>query len=341
MNNRRLLELDSLRGIAAISVLLFHFTMGKPWAAYGFKFGVTGVELFFIISGFVIFLTLSKTDKWHQFLVSRFSRLFPTYWTCVTFTFLLKVVHYKYNIWANLPNYLANLTMFQNYLGFADIDGPYWTMLIEMQFYLIMFLLFIFKWLRKIEFIGLVLVLFILFKNVYIFVHYNTLSVFLDKWFSLFNHFPLFFSGIIFYKIKVAGSNKLQYVLLALCFLVQLNLFTNTSRSAGFINFTEYSIALSIYFIIFLIYINFGINLICNKVCIFLGFISYCLYLIHQYISIEVVIPVSIKYLHLNLFSACLVSLAIVLSLAYLITKFIERPAMLYLRSIFLVRYKK
>ena len=89
----RLLELDALRGIAALMVVLFHFTMDRPEMYYGFKYGVTGVDFFFIISGFVIFLTLSSTKNWKDFVVSRFSRLYPTYWTVVTFTALMTVVY--------------------------------------------------------------------------------------------------------------------------------------------------------------------------------------------------------------------------------------------------------
>lgn len=61
MNNtiqsNRYTELDALRGIAALMVVFFHFTMDRPQGQMGFKLGVTGVDLFFIISGFVIFMS--------------------------------------------------------------------------------------------------------------------------------------------------------------------------------------------------------------------------------------------------------------------------------------------
>ena len=78
----RINELDALRGIAAFMVLLFHYTsrygslysqeqlFSVPWGQYG-------VQLFFITSGFVIYLTLEKTRKPMDFIVSRFSRLYP------------------------------------------------------------------------------------------------------------------------------------------------------------------------------------------------------------------------------------------------------------------------
>lgn len=120
----RYLELDALRGIAALAVVLFHFTMYRPEAGYGFVLGVTGVDLFFIISGFVILLSLEKTRDWKEFLLDRFSRLYPAYWACVTLAALTALI--SQGPARDLAGrYLANLTMFQLYFGAADLDGSY------------------------------------------------------------------------------------------------------------------------------------------------------------------------------------------------------------------------
>lgn len=71
----RILELDALRGIAVVIVLIFHLTLYRKETEYGFKLGVTGVDLFFLISGFVIFLTLQQSNNWKNFIFNRFSRL--------------------------------------------------------------------------------------------------------------------------------------------------------------------------------------------------------------------------------------------------------------------------
>ena len=83
----RMVELDALRGIAAVAVLGYHFTTryqeqighvgGMPVDLLAGKYGV---YLFFLISGFVIFMTLERTRTAADFVVSRFSRLFPAYW---------------------------------------------------------------------------------------------------------------------------------------------------------------------------------------------------------------------------------------------------------------------
>ncbi len=64
----RNLELDALRGIAALMVMFFHFSMNRPECQMGLKFGVAGVNLFFMISGFVIFKSIENLNKSSDFL---------------------------------------------------------------------------------------------------------------------------------------------------------------------------------------------------------------------------------------------------------------------------------
>src|ERR1700743_3793687 len=142
MTANRYRELDALRGIAALMVVLFHITIGRPET----KFGVTGVDLFFMISGFVIYMSLTKVKNSLEFVINRVSRLYPTYWTCVTFTYILICIYqHDGSPPTKFINYLGNMTMFQYYLGIKDLDGPYWTMIIEMIFYIGMLFLFHFR----------------------------------------------------------------------------------------------------------------------------------------------------------------------------------------------------
>ena len=144
-NSNRFQELDALRGIAALIVVLFHFTMDREAANLGFKIGITGVDLFFIISGFVIYMSLTKVKTSKDFIINRVSRLYPTYWVCVTIATLvaLPLVNtvYQYDK-IPLSQYVANMTMFQHYFKIRNIDGPYWTMIVEMVFYIGILLLF-------------------------------------------------------------------------------------------------------------------------------------------------------------------------------------------------------
>src|SRR5476651_2004832 len=153
----RLLELDCLRGIAVILVITFHFTLGEPDLKPYFRFGCTGVDLFFMISGFVIFLTIEKTKHYKDFLISRFSRLYPAYWTGVTVTTLF-ILGWSFAIkshhsFPGLKDYAVNLTMFPSYFNVRYIDGVYWTLLVELLFYLLILCVFLAKKLHRIEFI--------------------------------------------------------------------------------------------------------------------------------------------------------------------------------------------
>lgn len=94
----RLHEIDALRGVAAMAVALFHYTTrltelygARSGADVSFGHGHYGVNLFFVISGFVIFTTLEKMSRPMDFVVSRFSRLFPVYWAAIFLT--LSITH--------------------------------------------------------------------------------------------------------------------------------------------------------------------------------------------------------------------------------------------------------
>jgi peptidoglycan/LPS O-acetylase OafA/YrhL len=95
---KRVNEIDFLRFFAALMVVFFHYsfrgyaadgmsTMPYPLLAPVAKYGYLGVELFFLISGFVILMTAS-TGSLKKFIVSRFARLYPAFWACCTVTFL-------------------------------------------------------------------------------------------------------------------------------------------------------------------------------------------------------------------------------------------------------------
>lgn len=138
----RLAQLDALRGIAALAVVLFHYTtrydrlFGHTHPpALALPGGYLGVPLFFVISGFVIYMTLERTERPMDFVVSRFSRLYPAYWGALLLTFSL--VHAiglpgKTVGWEVL---LVNVTMLQGFLGVTSVDGVYWTLEVELLFY--------------------------------------------------------------------------------------------------------------------------------------------------------------------------------------------------------------
>jgi peptidoglycan/LPS O-acetylase OafA/YrhL len=326
----RIQELDALRGIAALVVLIFHFSLLSPDLLKFTKFGVTGVDLFFIISGFVITMSLDRIQFGYQFVINRFSRLYPTYWTAVIFTFGIICLN-KYCFGANpqtpLPthDFLYNLTMFQYYFGIADLDGPYWTMIIEMLFYLVMLYLFLTKSLKSAAaiFIPLVLLGTILTE----FHWFQPFSMAYFKNFPLAQSLPLFVSGILFYRIFTKQENKVLNMLLIIgCYLLQVLLFTKTGRANYYISQGEYKAVLAVYYALFFLFVFGKMRFIVTKGTLFLGKVSFALYLIHQYFSIYFLIPNLMKWGVNYYVAAFLIALPVCVLIAAGITYWIEKP---------------
>lgn len=151
--------LDHLRGFAALSVCLHHFTGGvvdflpreDPIKFIG-SFGRLGVEMFFVISGFVIpyalFLRGYRVRDCVSFFIRRLKRLEPPYLACI---FLVIILHQLSSMapgfrggtlnltWARL---LAHLGYLNAILDYGWLSPVFWTLAIEFQYYLFIALVF-------------------------------------------------------------------------------------------------------------------------------------------------------------------------------------------------------
>jgi len=216
----RLLELDCLRGIAALSVVLFHFTFGYDYgnhlmdpSNFYFTYGRMGVQLFFIISGYVIIMTLSKTRNILSFIISRFSRLYPSYWVCILLTLsITTLISPPLHIYS-LKQIVFNFTMFQYAFKIKDIDGAYWTLFVELSFYIIMGTIFKLNQLKNIFAILLGWLCLSLLFFFFVIPFGNYIKVLL-----MLRHAPLFISGIGYYYCM--KSNKIKYHFLIISGLI-------------------------------------------------------------------------------------------------------------------------
>ncbi|MFP8967023.1 acyltransferase family protein [Pokkaliibacter sp. CJK22405] len=276
----RLSELDALRGIAALSFVFFHyfyhyhFTYNSGPEISIAKYGHYGVQLFFFISGFVIYLSVNAADSTSSFLKSRFIRLYPTYWVALLISFAV-VTTFGLEGREVTPNTaLINLTMFGGYFGTKYVDGVYWTLSIELAFYLIIALAFTFRCLRYSDSIITLLTLFYIFLNKSI--HYEFLP-FERVW--LFSYSPYFVIGIFFYKQKYQrdlnlGSYASIFLTIALLIyqgsaedIVALILLIAIFYAALFTSFTKSIL----------------------RHFVFFGKISYALYLAHQNLGFVII----------------------------------------------------
>ena len=259
--NKRLNELDALRGIAALLVVFFHFTMKKNNFDHFFKLGTTGVDLFFMISGFVIFMSLERISKGIDFAINRLSRLYPTYWFSVTFTFtvfsLVTICKEEFSA-IYILKYLGNMTMFQFYLMIPNLDGPYWTLIIEMNFYIILLILFQLKLIKSINIISVITCSITIVATIF-FGDFNFVKQIIF-WAPILQFFPLFFAGMVFYKIYNREGKLLQnYLLIVFCLFCQMLLFQYAGSSNKYINQSQYNLMLTIYFLIFTFFRSNGL----------------------------------------------------------------------------------
>jgi peptidoglycan/LPS O-acetylase OafA/YrhL len=153
----RIAVLDAFRAIAIFLVIGFHYL--SRWTPprsevnlypYGgwlsdfplFRFGGMGVQLFFIVSGFVISMTLLSCRDWREFAWKRFARLFPAMLLCSAITFFVIHALPAAPFTANPRDFLPGLTftdpeLWQRAFGvrFGDVDGVYWSLQVEVKFY--------------------------------------------------------------------------------------------------------------------------------------------------------------------------------------------------------------
>ena len=149
----RLAAIDGLRLVAALAVAAYHLTVSwrvdgvhppawfLPTASRYTVYGFLGVELFFLISGFVICMSAWERPLGAYF-ASRVSRLYPAYWAGVVVTTLVVLAlpitgGVPVTGLPDLPGLATNLTMLQQPLGVPPVDTVYWTLFVELRFYLL------------------------------------------------------------------------------------------------------------------------------------------------------------------------------------------------------------
>lgn len=144
----RFKELDGLRGIAALFVVFSHFTGGydsKYVASEPFRFdmywGAYGVQLFFLISGFVILMSGCTSRRPSDFVISRAARLYPAYWLALCESIVLSVAFAVPHTDIGWVNRILNFAMVQRLFLVPNVDEVYWTLAIEMQFYILVFVI--------------------------------------------------------------------------------------------------------------------------------------------------------------------------------------------------------
>ncbi len=280
--SKRLDYIDLLRGVAIIFVVIYHYTShynpeyllrNDNWSLEIGKYGWSGVDIFFVVSGYCIGMTIRKITNFFEFIVRRFARLYPGYLVAG----ILTLIFYSF---FELPGRevdwftgFMNL-IFANFipgLNYQYIDGIYWALIVEIKFYLFFgALYFILQDLKKSIIFWFI---FCLIGNFVLAIDEKS-YIFIT---SIFPHANLFLLGLtIYYFDKMSFINKFLILLFSI-----LSLFVN-DRYEQF----EYYFAILLLIVSLVLYkkINFGF-----KILPYIGLISYTWYLIHNAIGIIII----------------------------------------------------
>ena len=292
MHSKRINEIDLLRFIAAVAVVLFHYafrgyysdnmtSMHYPAIEGAAKYGYLGVELFFMISGFVILMSVSG-ESVREFFVSRVTRLYPAFWVCCTLTFLATLLIGGERYEATLPQYLKNMTMLGGFVGVSPIDGSYWSLFVEIRFYAIIAALLLIRQMRRVE---MFLALWILAT-----VAIEIANIKILKQLLITGYSGYFIAGAFFFKVWESGLSAKRLTAIAACFFITTYQSILTAETMSEALNTDFSLAVvcivnaSIYALIYLISVG-KTGPIKHMTWKTIGALTYPLYLIHQFLG--------------------------------------------------------
>ena len=309
-------SLNFLRGVAALSVALYHFSLGNPVFLQDGNvlkkignYGYLGVEVFFVISGFIIPFAMYqagyKLKDFKCFLFKRFLRIEPPYLVSILIILLLKYLSTISPLYEGPPFqvsfvglilHLGYLNAFFNYEWIAAI---YWTLAIEFQFYLVISIIFPLIKKSKIDasFLACLLVL-----------NFLKLIVPFEK--TFFDYSLLFTTGILAFKIYTNSSYQ-YYLLLLINFIIIYFVFPLPIFLA------------TLFPIPFILKINIE-----SKIFLFLGNISYSFYLLHSAFGSRI-LNLSMRFIEDDLHRSFLVILTILIciGISYIYYLLIEKPS--------------
>jgi peptidoglycan/LPS O-acetylase OafA/YrhL len=339
----RIPELDALRGLAAVYVVLHHYLEIYPrkirdTGCLSFDLPVSGqfaVHLFFIISGFVIFMTLERSTSVMHFVKSRSFRLFPTYWSAIFATslivFLLPIAGDESSSAAKI---VMNMTMLHNYFGITSVDSVYWSLGVELAFYVWMGALLALGKLKQVSFLSwiwlavcLIAFLFQDYSNGYPIPSGSSFGYALDSGLLL-RFAPLFIAGIAFYRLRMETTTRGHHLLILASFLVYVTVCIYPGLAIGLRTIVP---AVGIYACFYLL--SYGwLRPLAIKPLVFLGTISYALYVTHSVAGNHFR-----HWLHSNYKISDTIALPLTIVFAFLlatsITFLIEKPIAKLLRS--------
>ena len=308
-----------LRGLAALMVCLYHFIckttdyITDEITLNIFHFGELGVSMFFMISGIVLPLSMInsnyKTSSWKSFLLKRIIRIEPPYLLAVLlaviYVYLRSLMNHTGSVDIGLS--FKNILLHIGYLvpffeNVQWLNGAFWTLAIEFQYYILLIILFPLMISKKL-FYRVIFYTILLIPGLMI----TTKVVFFPLYASL------FLIGILYILKKSNNIYMIEYVIMSII--------------TSFIVYHLLGVEHLFVALFALIIVNYFPNFK-QKQFYFLGKISYSLYLIHG-LTGSVLINVFSHYFTQSYQKPILIILGLTISIfaAYLMYFFIEKPS--------------
>ena len=346
---KRYVRLDCLRGVAIILVFIYHYYIRWPdlypyGDTFSFKFlsslGTYGVKLFFMISGFVILLTLEKCNNFQEFLIRRLIRLFPL--------MLLSslIIYYSSDFFIErpggylsfkdlLPSILFIEPQWVNFIfgtNFNNYEGAFWSLCIEVRFYVIFgFLYYSYGIIIARNLLILLSSIFLVFKLFYLFLYgifpKNIYFNFIEDIFFI-KHIPWFIIGIICYEYRNNFKNMYEFFKFNLLFIMGTiaPILIDGRKTLYF------TIIIIILFLvsIFTEWCKFFFS---SKILQIYAYISYSFYLIHENIGVSLIIKFYYNYTNIPSLILHIFPIFIITLYALIITKYYDVIAQKYLKK--------
>lgn len=352
VSNYRIAELDGLRGLSVSLVVLYHFFSRfappvqeenfypyEPSANVIISNGSFGVQIFFMLSGFVIFNTLRRSTSSASFFAYRYFRLIPAMVVCAVLTFFIVPrldnegnLFPLPNAWSFLPSltFIApeiwNVILDRNDIQW--IDGAYWSLWAEVIFYTVAGICF---FVLRNRFVSCWLIFTVLVQGIRIissphlrqyfpFYFDSLLEKIYSNLFLLNFHFWTYFTlGIYFSALfHHVTLKRIDHVVVSVLAAYELYFLKSLTLAAMYTSVN--------FIFLLLIYKPRYVRWLQLKPLVWLGTISYPLYLIHENVGIALINRFSdLVGKNFNELAALFV-IVLLIGLSYLIFKFLERP---------------
>ena len=332
--------LDELRFLAALAVALFHFgfrgkTLGftemnlPDWISV-LKYGYLGVQMFFVISGFVIAYSAEGRTP-GQFAIARFARIYPMFVLCMTLTFLIVAIYGAPQINATVAQWAANLLLQPGLLGQEIMDGSYWSISYEVVFYGWVFVL--------IKLGGFKPRLYPAFVVGWLLVSTVDRAFFanpLMRHLALTDESGFFCIGLVFYAAFREGYTLRNFVLLVLSVAVALYQsleMTQWNRENYGVDYSDLVVVCSCLAIVAIVAlaIKRQRSLLPGGMMLALGGISYPFYLLHQHIGYVIFNKVGATA---SPETVVAMTVLLLICISYLLWRFFDEPSRRLTRSV-------